>query len=681
MRVYTIPTRFTAIDKFSGPVDKMSGSVSAFANRTQRDFRKAGSSAISFAKSTALVGAAVIAPLGLMAKKAIEFEDKMADVAKTTGLSGKPLEDFGNGLLDLSRTTRTSIEDLQKIAEIGGQLGISEKELLSFTSAADKFNIALGKDFAGGVEEAVSQVGKIKNLFKESRSLDISDAIMRTGSAINDLGAVGAGTSYNISDFTLRLGALPEALKPSISNTLALGTYLEELGVDAQIGASGMSNFLTTAGERIGLFAREMKISENEAKALLSSDPTEFAKRFSSTFKGMKADVLATKLKKLGVGSLEVIKVIGALGSNTKRLTELQDVANKSYEKGSSLQEEAAKKNATMAAKAAMLKNNIQNLAIKLGTALLPVINSIVSALVPFIDRISRWISQNKQLTATIIKVVAIAGALALAISGVSFAVGVYQKAVVIAKAVQLAWNTAMALSPVGLMITSIAALAVGISAVSEAFDSQTEKQKIMNSIQQRAIQNTLDQRAEVMVLFDSLKRSAVGSDQFNASLKRLDQIQPGITRKYNLQEKALDGINRAQREIIFNIDKRAKAEAAFEIKKEKYKELMTARSEGTTTGDFFRGFKHMFTSMDATGAARAERIQEIKESIEVLNEQEILRSIDPNKSKNEALINGLKGKIESEVNVNIQGAPEGSKATASSNSIWKMPLLTSTTQ
>jgi TP901 family phage tail tape measure protein len=474
-RAAVIPTIFTAIDKLSAPVKAMTNSVVTFANRSEeaiarsnRKYRAMSESAFAMSKNAAVAGAAIIAPLALAAKEAVKFEDKMADVAKTTGLSGDALAKFGTDLLKLAPGTRTSIEELQAIAEIGGQLGIAQEDLLAFTKASNQFNVALGADFSGGVEEAVSSIGKIKSLFAQTRDLDISSAITATGSAINELGAVGAGTSANITDFTLRMGALPDALKSSVQNTLALGTYLEEMGIDAQIGAGGLTNLLLVAGKEIDGFASQMKMSSAAAKALLAEDPTEFVKKFSTSFQGLAPEVLAQKLHGLKLGSQETIKVIGALGSGTARLTELQEIANKSFSEATSLQAEYEKKNATTAAQMAKLKNTVTALAIQVGNALLPIVNSLVESLGPIISKVTDWISRNPELTKTIVKIVAALGALALIISAVSFAVGVYAKA-------QLFLNMVMAANPIGIMIIAIGLLIAAVMYIASATTGWSE--------------------------------------------------------------------------------------------------------------------------------------------------------------------------------------------------------------
>ena len=698
MKSFTIPTIFSAIDKFTAPVNRMSNSVSAFASRTQRDFRNAGQGAMALGRSAGMMGLAVVAPLGLMAKTAVEFEDRMSDVSKTTGLTGIELEKFSADILKMSKRTRTSIEDLQSISEIGGQLGIAKKDLLGFVDAGNKFNVALGKDFEGGVEEAITSVGKMATLFKDTKSLDISTAIMATGSAINQLGAMGAGTSSNISEFTLRMGALPSQLKDTATNTIALGTYFEELGIDARIAAGGMTNLLLVAGEQIGGFAKQMGLSEKVASKLLSTDPSEFAKKFASSFKGMAPDKLAQKLKDLKVGTQETIKVIGALGNNQERLTYLQKESGKAFGENTSLINEYNVKNSNSAANLAKLKNNAMAVSITLGTALLPVINNLVEKIVPFIDRISNWISENKKLTTTILKVVLGFGAFALAVSGVSFAFGIYQKAMVLARASSVLFsgglsivktgllsakmatiglNGALMLTPFGLIVAGLAAISLAAYGVYSAYNKVSDSQRLNDSIRKNALSNSIDERIEVTKLLSVLKTTSDTSEKYNNALKRLDEISPNIVKKYDLQYSSLRNLAQAEKDLIYQIMKRAKVQAHTEMYTANLKQIEQNKMEGpgllNKAVNLF-GAKSTFDQEQDQLKADNLKLQKM-----IIEDQGGKPTVNPKKTNQESLLNTvMQGNIKSDVLVTINGAPSGTTATATSTPIW-MPTTGNT--
>ena len=702
----TIPSIFTAVDRFSGPVNKMSNSASRFAEKTKNDFRTAGQTAFSLGRSTAMMGIAVAAPLALMVKSAVEFEDKMTDVQKTTGLSGVELKTFGSEILSMSKKTRTSIDDLVKIGEIGGQLGIAKKDLLSFTKASNMFNVALGKDFAGGVEEAITSVGKMATLFSDTKNLNISDSIMRTGSAINELGAMGAGTSSNITDFTLRMGALPDTLKGTAQQTIALGTYFEELGLNAQIASGGMTNLLLTAGENIGGFASQMKLSSIQAKELLAKDPTKFAKKFSDSFKGMRPDLLASKLKTLKVGTQETIKVIGALASEkidpktgVGRLAELIDASSNAFEKNNSLISEYDKKNNNSAANLDKLRNNIKSVSITLGNALLPVINSIVEKMMPFIDRISNWISRNKELTITILKVAGAIGGLLFTISAISMVVGTVQKAFALGKLAMLGYtnglamvktalvftkiatlelNGAMLLTPFGMVIVGLGAIAAASYLVYSAFTKQTTAQKLNSEVMDRALEKSIDQRVEVASLFATLRTAKTGTENYTNALARLEEIQPGIIKNYRLEKGALDDINKAEKNLIDNIMKRAIEEGRAELYKEKLKEGMQLQTQKATTFDkVLSVFNAGYNAEDLYKTQAKQKFQEA--SFLIQQEADAKMAADPSASKQQTLSEMLTGAIKSEIKLTFAGLPDG--VTVNQDGMSTKPTTTSTTK
>lgn len=482
---FVIPSIFEAIDKFTGPLEKMQRKLGQFGEegdsasaRVERRFRKLGDASQKVAKQSAFIGAAIAAPLILAGNEAVKYEDKLSDVAKTTGLQGAELENFSGALLAMSSDTRTSIDDLLKIGEIGGQLGIAKDELIPFTDAVNKFNVAIGADFSGGVEQAVSEIGNIKTLFKETRNIPIADAIQKTGSVINELGAQGSATSANISDFALRLGALPDALKPSATNTLALGAFLEESGINAQIASGGLTNLLLVAGKNVPEFAKQMGIGEKAAADLLSTDPTEFVKKFATSLAGLPADKLAAKLAKLEIGSQETIKVVGALGAGTERLGKLQLISNNAFAEGTSLQDEYNKKNETSAANIAKVQNQFKALAINIGQELLPVLSQVLGVVGPLIKDVSKWAQENPKLFKGIIITTVALSALSFAVSAVAGTIAFVSKLMVIWSniskvftVVQWALNAAMTANPIGAIIVGVAALVAIVAAAIAYYD------------------------------------------------------------------------------------------------------------------------------------------------------------------------------------------------------------------
>lgn len=340
----------TEIDKVNGKLKESEG----FWGRLQSKISGFG---LTFSDIAAgLVGIKV----GQTAQDLLKISDAMADVQKTTGLALDEVKNLWDAFDEMD--TRTSKIDRLKIAEVGGRLGVPKEELESFVKEVDKAYVALGDSFEGGLENVVDSLGKIKGLFNDTKGKDYATAINEVGSALNELAAAGTASEGNISDFALRVGALPDSVKPSASAVLGLGAAFEESGIDSQIAASGFSNFIKVAGENIESFAKSMQISVEEAKKLYNEKPEEFFLRFAKGMKGVEGTEAVKIFDSLKINSLEVQKAVGAAANRTEAFSEALKRSKNAMEDANSLNKEFAVKNNNSAAIVDKLKNAFDDL-------------------------------------------------------------------------------------------------------------------------------------------------------------------------------------------------------------------------------------------------------------------------------------------------------------------------------
>ena len=341
-------------NKFNADLKKTNARLSELKAKSRGAASGLGSLADRFNRYAAL-GASFIATLtGIVfsIQQIIDYNGKLSDaqsdVMKTTGMTKKEVDELAKsfGLLK----TRTSRIDLLKIAEEGGRIGILKEEIGDFVDVMNKAAVALGDSFPGGVEEVASKLGKLKILFKETKNLSVEEAYNSIGSAINDLGADGVATEGNIADFATRLGSLPDAIKPNISEALALGAAFEESGVMSEIAGRGYSIALKTAAENSDKFARVMGVSTKEVEKMINANPLEFMIQFSKGLKGMNATDTANTLKYLGLNADGTNKIFGALSNNTDLFRTRLDLSSKSMKEATSLTAEYDIKNNNLAA-------------------------------------------------------------------------------------------------------------------------------------------------------------------------------------------------------------------------------------------------------------------------------------------------------------------------------------------
>ncbi|WP_326986050.1 phage tail tape measure protein [Chryseobacterium sp. MP_3.2] len=355
---------------------------------------------------------AVMAGVALSVKSTIDLNNKLADaqttVAKTTGMTNEEVKELMRTYSDFD--TRTSKMDLLKISEVGGRLGVPKAEIAQFTQEVDKMYVALGDSFEGGVEQVANQMGKIKNLFRETKDLDIPTAFNQIGSSLNELGANGAASEANIADFTLRVGALPDNLKPSIAETLALGAAFEESGIDAERSGTAYSSFVRMAAKESAKFAEVMNITQKEVEELINKDPMQFFLKFAEGAKGLDTTEMAKMLDYLKLNDQYVISILGAASENTDRFRKTIALSNDALQEATSLTEEFNKVNNNSAA----IYNKVQKSIIGAFTSdtVAKFLNSVISGfgkLIGAVDDSEGVVSMFGSALYVVIKILAVA--------------------------------------------------------------------------------------------------------------------------------------------------------------------------------------------------------------------------------------------------------------------------------
>lgn len=278
--------------------------------------------------------------------RTMKLRDSFADMEKATGLSSEGVKELNKELKQID--TRTANGELRQIAVAGGQLGVANDELKDFVQNADMAVVALGDEFSGGVEQVTKEIGGIGKLFDDTKNLKAGDQLNVIGSALNELGAAGSATSPVVADFTTRMGALGD-LGPKLSETLGLGAALQELGLSAEIGASGLTGVLTAASTQSELFAQHLGMSKAELKGLIDSNPNAFLMQMAKSFQGVAPTDVMARLKGLKIESQEAAKVMMLLADQTGFVEQKQQLAAKAMSEGTSLASEFAKKNHQLA--------------------------------------------------------------------------------------------------------------------------------------------------------------------------------------------------------------------------------------------------------------------------------------------------------------------------------------------
>ena len=438
-----VPTKFSAIDKFSSPVEKMTKKMSAFAATTQRNFRNAGREAYAFGKTTGKIGLAVAAPLALAAKAAVDFEDKMADVAKVANvkLGSEEFNKMSKSALELSKTLAISAEESAGLMANLAQGGVAIADLDRVALIAGKVGVAFGitGDAAG------QAFIKTKNAL--GGTIEDTQKLMDT---VNLLGNSYASSSAEILTFLASGGSgVARALDANGESAAAFGSQLISVGKSAEESATIMEKFT-----RVALNDKEMnRIFQANGKG--AEGMLAIIKK-GSELSGAAQDKYFSKFGNFSTS-------IQLLSKDYDGLAEKVALSTDETARANSVNQEFANRSQTTAFKLAKLKAQLTEVAINIGNAVIPIITKLIEKVTQFVNKVTEWINNNQALVGTIVKVTAVVGGLMLGISGIAFVFGTLQKAMVIVTAAQWLLNAAMSANPISLIIIGVSALVAGV--------------------------------------------------------------------------------------------------------------------------------------------------------------------------------------------------------------------------
>lgn len=345
--------------------------------------------------STALAAGGVAS-----AKFAIDFEDSFAGVKKTVDATPEQLAKIKQGIIDLSTTgidgrgaiPQTTTE-LNELAAAGGQLGISQENIVDFTEVMAQMGSAT--NLVG--EEGAATLARFQNVMGVGQN-----EIRNIGSAIVDLGNHSATTESEIAAMALRMGKYGSSVRMSAADVLGYSAALSSLGIEAQMGGSAIGRTwlsiekaVANGGEGLKAFAKYSGKSAEEFKEQWNTDSSG---AFNGLLKGLQsAENLTVALDDLGINNTQDIQAMMALVNGYDLVTESVNRSNTAYQENTALQEEFNAKNETTASQMQIAKQNIIEAARGIGETMLPSIKDASTTVADFAKGLSQMSDEQKR--------------------------------------------------------------------------------------------------------------------------------------------------------------------------------------------------------------------------------------------------------------------------------------------
>ncbi len=311
---------------------------------------------------------------------AIDFEASFAQVRKTVEGTPEELDAIAASIRELAKTIPVSVIELNSIAASAGALGIAKEDILEFTETVAQLSVAtnLTSEEAG---VALARLGTITGT--ATGDLD------NMASAIVDLGNNGASTEKEIVDLALRIAGAGTAAGLSAADVLGLSNALASLGINAEAGGTAMSRVIieiaqevATGGDRLEEFAATAGMTAQEFAAAWSEDPSRALQGFLEGLGEVQeaGGNLFQLLEDLGLDDIRVRDVLLRIAAANDEVAASLERSRAAWEENAALQEEFDRFAETTAAKWQILKNNLLDVGITLGTALLPALIDTANA-------------------------------------------------------------------------------------------------------------------------------------------------------------------------------------------------------------------------------------------------------------------------------------------------------------
>lgn len=479
-----------------------------------------------FTMTTAMLLA--VAGLSRTVRNAIQsfadYDEAMIDAMKTTKSSRVVMEEISGVFKTFD--TKTAQNDLLNLAWVAGKLGIQTKDdIIGFVKASDMIGVALGRDL-GGTEDAVRALGKLVDIFKLKDEYGMEKAMLKVGSAINELGMASTASEGYLINFTRRTAGIAPTAGVSITNILGLAATLDSLGQSAEVSSTAYSKLMSTMVKKPETFARIAKMELQDFLDLIKNDANEAMLRL---FEGLKGDdmgltELVSSLGEIGLEGQRMTQVFGAMANNTDLIRRQQALSNATFKEGTSVINEFNLKNESAQAEINKARKSFELVRVELGEKLRPAYISVISrarllligisALTDILARHGRTLVAaaitiasytiairvaafwKARFTEVTLKDLIIQKASALAYKAQFAAVALYNTGVALltgnlkVAAVQFrAFSAAMAANPIGLIVAGITAAATALWVYTKRLQEARGEAKYLQDIEHASYQ------------------------------------------------------------------------------------------------------------------------------------------------------------------------------------------------
>lgn len=332
---------------------------------------------------------------------AAAYEKDFAQVMRTTGLAGEEAQAFNRDLKQLATEIPTTFSELSNVARVGGQMGVADQALGSFTETVIRFvETADGVD----IDKASTAFGRLENMFNVTPSGELADPrfFERIGSAISYTADNSVTTEQAIISMLDKTTASAKNAGLSIQETISMSSAMASSGLRPFLSSGFIIRFFgnfqkaaAQGGDAVEDLAGKLNMTADEFQNVVRNDPYQLLHRVVTQMKDMDSVSSQDFLSQLGINGVQDPKVLNALSENLHVLEGAMDDVNSAYGEASYLKEASEGIFGTTAAQIQMLANSFMNLGSTIGSTALPGFSHMLEAATTLVSGIDDLISKS----------------------------------------------------------------------------------------------------------------------------------------------------------------------------------------------------------------------------------------------------------------------------------------------
>lgn len=493
----------------------------------------------------------------------MKFADQLTDIRKVALSTTEEVANLSQELAKID--TRTSLEELNRIAYAGAKLGIQTQggtmALAGFVRAADQVNVALKEDLG---EEALTSLAKITEVMGLVDKYGVEKAMLKTGSAIFRLAATSTASSDKIVDFSNRMLALGEQAALTTPDILALGSAVDSMALEPEVAATAFGKLVTELRKGTSPIEKSLGIATGNLKKMIESGRGMDAILTIFRKMGETKNVFALDglFKDLGSDGTRLVKTMVTMASKNGMLTKAVEESNKAFNDGTAVTVEYNMQQETAMAYMERANNLWEKQFVSSSAAAGPV-HDIAKA----------WFELTKELTSSLGFMTEVKLAIGLIFASVKMLLNILptlismlsmaglagafayvldyaQKLSTASASLSVVWakmvSTFNKLSLVkqagvfGGIIGLLGILVVKLAEYTSSLNRASAGQRVLNEVQEEGKRRAMEEQEQLNRLHNVMKDTSASMDLRLEAMKKLNSAIPGLNAKINTETGAV---------------------------------------------------------------------------------------------------------------------------------------------